>query len=123
MASGLLTSPEGATLRRRPSSSTSTCRTDSKAPPLDSALYQTTRQIPPPPPTGRWLDAGSDSPLASAVAVWSPLVTPLLLILVNLALLWLLLGEWRDDCLWLRKTPGAMGLGPSGALTVSALKA
>lgn len=61
--------------------------------------------------------------MASAVAVWSPLAMPLLLMLVNLALLWLLLGEWMDDCLWLRKTPGAMGFGPSGALTVSVLKA
>lgn len=61
-------------------------------------------------------------PLASAVAVWSPLamlLLLLLLLLVDLALWWLLLAEWTDDGLWWRKTPGAMGLEPSGALTAS----
>lgn len=52
------------------------------------------------------------SPLASADPRRSPLARLLLLVLMELVLLLLLLGEDMDGRLWLRKTPGAMGCGP-----------
>lgn len=45
----------------------------------------------------------------------------LLLVLVELVLLLLLLGEDMDGRLWLRKTPGAMGCGPPEDFTVPVL--
>lgn len=56
--------------------------------------------------------------LASADTVRSPFAALLLLVLVVLVLL---LGEDIDGRLWLRKTPGAMGCGPPGDLTVPVL--
>ena len=58
------------------------------------------------------------SPLASADTILSTFAIPLLLVLVELVLL---LGEDTDGRLWLRKTPGAMGCGPPGDLTVPVL--
>lgn len=48
----------------------------------------------------------------------SPFAMPLLFVLVELVLL---LGEDMDGRLWLRNTPGAMGCGPEGDLTVPEL--